>query len=105
MRAEADAILAAIPTSAFVIAMDERGEQWTSVKMSKVVEEKMVRGTRHVVFIIGGADGLDPKIRDRADKVLALSKMTLTHEMARMFLVEQIYRSMTIIRGEPYHRV
>jgi 23S rRNA (pseudouridine1915-N3)-methyltransferase len=80
-----------------VIALDERGEAVTSRDLAELLG-------RHgsLDFLVGGADGLDPAVR--ADRTLRLSRLTLTHEMARLLLVEQIYRGLTILRGMPYHR-
>jgi 23S rRNA (pseudouridine1915-N3)-methyltransferase len=82
-----------------VIALDERGEAVTSRDLAELLG-------RHgsLDFLVGGADGLDPAVRARADRTLRLSRLTLTHEMARLLLVEQIYRGLTILRGMPYHR-
>lgn len=82
-----------------VVALDETGEHFTSRDLSKLLG-------RHggLSFIVGGADGLDPAVRQRADRTLCLGRLTLTHEMARLVLMEQIYRGLTILRGKPYHR-
>ncbi len=86
-------------TATFVVAMDERGDDLTSVDLATLL------GTHgSLSFLIGGADGLAPAIRDRADRMLRLSSLTLTHEWARVLLLEQIYRGLTILRGMPYHR-
>jgi 23S rRNA (pseudouridine1915-N3)-methyltransferase len=82
-----------------VIALDERGEAIDSLGFADLLG-------RHgsLAFLIGGADGLDDSVRDRADQVLRLSRLTLTHEWARALLLEQIYRGLSILRGLPYHR-
>ena len=103
-REEGAALLGAAPRDAILVAMDERGEAWTSAQLAAWVEERMIRGTRYVAFTIGGPEGLDEEVRSAADTVLSLSSMTLPHDMARTLLAEQLYRAMTIIRGEPYHR-
>lgn len=86
------------------IAMDERGKQMTSKQFAALIERWMTRGERHVAFFIGSASGLDAEFREGCDHVMALSAMTLPHEVARVILSEQLYRAMTIIRGEPYHK-
>lgn len=86
------------------VAMDERGEALTSVELARRVEQWMTYGQHHVAFFIGSANGLDPDFRARCDSALSLSAMTLPHEMARVLLAEQLYRAMTIIRNEPYHK-
>jgi 23S rRNA (pseudouridine1915-N3)-methyltransferase len=82
-----------------VAAMDERGEEITSRGLADLLGS---HGSP--VFLIGGADGLGPGVRERADRVLRLSALTLTHEMARVLLAEQIYRGLCILRNHPYHR-
>ncbi len=104
VAAEADSLLGALPASGTVVVMDERGRQESSEALAAFIESQMVYGRDDLSFVIGGALGLDERVRQRADKVLALSKMTLPHELARVVLVEQLYRAMTILRGEPYHK-
>jgi 23S rRNA (pseudouridine1915-N3)-methyltransferase len=82
-----------------VVALDEKGEAVTSVGLSE-----LLGAHGDVAFLIGGADGLGPAARERADRTLRLSRLTLTHEMARLLLAEQVYRGLTILRGMPYHR-
>jgi len=82
-----------------VVAMDEHGEDLTSRDLAG-----LLGGHGGISFLIGGADGLGPDVRARADRTIRLSSMTLTHEMARMLLAEQIYRGLSILRGKPYHR-
>lgn len=101
---EGDALWAAASSPTVSVALDERGEQLTSRQLASWVDEWMVSGTRVVSFFIGSANGLDPAFRRQCQRRLALSKMTLPHEMARFLLAEQLYRAMSIIRGEPYHR-
>jgi len=82
-----------------VIAMDEKGEDLTSVDLSR-----LLGAHGDICFLIGGADGLGETARRRAGRTVRLSSLTLTHEMARLLLVEQVYRGLTILRGMPYHR-
>jgi 23S rRNA (pseudouridine1915-N3)-methyltransferase len=100
---EAAALLARIGPRERVVALDERGEEPTSVAFAGRVR-RWVEGGQDVALVIGGADGLARAILDRAGETLALSKMTLAHRLARLMLVEQLYRAMTILRGEPYHK-
>ncbi len=86
------------------IALDERGAAWTSQTLASQLEQWMVRGERHVALFVGSANGLDVGFRQGCEHQLALSAMTLPHELARVVLAEQLYRAMTILRGEPYHR-
>ncbi len=83
-----------------IITLSEEGEQFTSLKFS----ERYKNQEQDLVFIIGGPDGLTKEVKEASDEILSLSGMTFIHEMARLFLIEQIYRSQKIIRGEKYHR-
>ena len=82
-----------------VVAMDELGEDLTSSEFAQ-----LIGGHGGISFLIGGADGLGPEARQRAQRTIRLSSMTLTHEMARVLLAEQVYRGLSILRGKPYHR-
>jgi 23S rRNA (pseudouridine1915-N3)-methyltransferase len=92
-----------IPDGAFVITLDQRGKSLRSEQLADLMNEHMVRGIPEWVLLIGGPYGLSDAMRDRADLVMSLSPMTLTHQMARLLLLEQLYRCCTIIRNEPYH--
>jgi len=100
---ETELLLQRISPFSFVVALDERGESVRSEELSRFIGKHMLDGTQDVTFLIGGAYGLSDKVQQRADMTLALSVMTLTHQMARLLLLEQIYRAMTILRNEPYH--
>ena len=86
-----------------VVLLDERGKELTSREFSAMIERRMVQGLKRLVFIIGGPYGFSQDVYARADEKLSLSRMTFTHEMVRLFFTEQLYRAMTIMRGEPYH--
>lgn len=101
--AESDKLLARIPEGAFVVALDERGKQLASEELAELMNRHMIDGTAEWLLIIGGPFGLSREVKQRADLMLSLSAMTLTHQMARLLLLEQLYRSCTIIRNEPYH--
>jgi 23S rRNA (pseudouridine1915-N3)-methyltransferase len=104
VEVEDDAALARKwPTQGETIAMEVGGESWSTERFARHLGEKMLRGGRAITFAIGGADGLPAALVARADVRLSLSAMTLPHRMARLVLLEQIYRALTIIRGEPYH--
>ncbi len=92
-----------IPAGSFVIALDQRGKSLSSVQLSDLMSDHMVRSIPEWTLLIGGPYGLSESLRKRADLVLSLSAMTLTHQMARLLLLEQLYRCCTIIRNEPYH--
>lgn len=101
--AEGEKILATLTTADYVVLLDEHGKEYTSVEFSSFIEKQMIAGRRKVVFVVGGPYGFSQEVYNRADSLLSLSKMTFNHEMVRLFFVEQIYRGMTILRGEPYH--
>ena len=98
------ALLRRIPTGADIIALEAGGEAWDTAKLTAYVEKSMVHGTKAVVFLIGGSDGLPRAAVERASLRLSLSAMTLPHRLARVVLCEQIYRALSIIKGEPYSR-
>lgn len=102
-EAEGEIILSKLQNSDFVILLDERGKEYTSMEFSSFLEKQMVAGRKKVVFVVGGPYGFSQAVYDRADGKVSLSKMTFNHEMVRLFFTEQVYRSMTILRGEPYH--
>ncbi|MBI2992997.1 MAG: 23S rRNA (pseudouridine(1915)-N(3))-methyltransferase RlmH [Gammaproteobacteria bacterium] len=103
LRAEAKAILKAIPGNALVVALDERGRQQNTAGLARELAEWMETG-RSVALVIGGADGLDASVIDGADAVWSLSSLTLPHGLVRVLLLEQLYRAWTILKGHPYHR-
>jgi 23S rRNA (pseudouridine1915-N3)-methyltransferase len=86
------------------VLLDERGVERTSEEFAEWLGERALHGAREIAFIVGGADGFSDAFRKEADLLLALSRMTLTHEWARVLLLEQIYRGFTILRGYPYPR-
>jgi 23S rRNA (pseudouridine1915-N3)-methyltransferase len=90
--------------SDLLVALDERGEQVTSRKLAAMVGEWMNRGLSEVTLVIGGPDGLPPEIREAAGVRLGLSKLTLPHRLARLVLVEQLYRALAILRNVPYQK-
>jgi 23S rRNA (pseudouridine1915-N3)-methyltransferase len=103
--AEAEALLAAAPDGALIVALDERGKTLTSEELAQWIGRRRDGGEANLAFLIGGADGLDARVLDRSDLVLSLGRMTWPHLMARLMLVEQLYRAHTILTGHPYHRV
>jgi 23S rRNA (pseudouridine1915-N3)-methyltransferase len=103
MAAEGARILSAIPPRCRTVALDEKGRQWTTVKLADSISGWMKNGG-DTAFIIGGADGLDANIKNSADEVLALSALTLPHALARVLLAEQLYRALSLIKRHPYHR-
>lgn len=101
---ERDAILAAIPERAQVILLEIGGRQRSSEKLSKHLDELALSGKSAIAFIIGGSEGVDEVVRKRADETLSFGSITLPHNLARVVLLEQIYRACKISRGEPYHK-
>lgn len=100
---EGSLILDNLDNSDFVVLLDEKGKEYSSVAFSSFMEQKMISGIKKIVFIIGGPYGFSQDVYNRANSKLSLSKMTFSHQMVRMIFTEQLYRAMTIIKGEPYH--
>jgi 23S rRNA (pseudouridine1915-N3)-methyltransferase len=92
-----------LPTRGEIIALEPGGHAWTTEELAKHVEKQMLHGTPAIAFLIGGALGLPKDVVAKASRRLSLSNLTLPHRLARVVLCEQLYRAMTIIRGEPYH--
>ncbi|MDE5567772.1 MAG: 23S rRNA (pseudouridine(1915)-N(3))-methyltransferase RlmH [Muribaculaceae bacterium] len=101
--AEGALILSSVDSRDFVILLDERGKEFTSREFAAYVDKKTLSLPGNLVFVIGGPYGFSQEVYDRANDKVSLSKMTFSHEMVRLFFVEQLYRAMTILRGEPYH--
>lgn len=99
---EGKLILKALKSSDLLILLDERGKEYRSVEFADFLQKKFSQG-RDIVFVIGGAYGFSPEVYDRADSMLSLSKMTFSHQMVRTIFVEQLYRALTILKGESYH--
>lgn len=102
-KAEGDAILKHIATADNVILLDEKGKSFSSVGFSKLLQKKMNSGLKTLVFVIGGPYGFGEDVYNRANGKISLSSMTFSHQMVRLFFVEQLYRAFTILRNEPYH--
>lgn len=101
---EGEVLLAQLQPSDHVTLLDERGEVMTSRRFAQSLDKRMASGAlKRMVFVIGGPYGFSQAVYDRANAKLSLSAMTFSHEMVRLFFIEQIYRAMTILRGEPYH--
>ena len=86
-----------------VILLDERGKEFSSVELAKIIQDKISYVGKDIVYVIGGAYGFSDAVYQRADSKLSLSRMTFSHQMVRAIFAEQIYRAFTIMRGEPYH--
>lgn len=101
--AEGEQILQCVQPGDYVVLLDERGKEFTSREFSQFVERRMAVSSRNIIFVVGGPYGFSKAVYDRADDKISMSRMTFSHEMVRLFFVEQLYRAMTILRGEPYH--
>lgn len=103
MAAEKLRIEAALPDHCRLVALDERGSDLTTVKLAQRLESWQT-DARPVCLLIGGADGLDPELKQRADEMIRLSSLTLPHGLAKLLLCEQLYRAVSVLKGHPYHR-
>ena len=103
LRREGERLSAQIPQGAYLIVLDVGGEEMSSEKFSARIDRLMLMGESHIAFLVGGPFGLSDELRQRADLRLSFSQFTLPHQLIRLFLIEQIYRSFKISRHEPYH--
>ena len=97
-------LLQAVPPGAEIVVLDSRGKQFSSEQFSQKIDQWEMQGKKQICYLIGGPDGHAPAVIAAADLLISLSKMTFTHDMARMLLVEQLYRAHTIKAGEQYHK-
>jgi len=100
---EGELILGQIQNSDVLILLDEKGKQYTSMEFSQFLQKKMNSGIKNLMLVIGGPYGFSDAIYNRCNGKISLSKMTFSHQMVRLFFVEQLYRGFTILRNEPYH--
>ena len=100
---EGELILKQVTPGDSVILLDERGKEYRSVEWAEWIRQRLARGGKGLVFVIGGAYGFSQAVYDRAEGMISLSRMTFSHQMVRTVFAEQLYRAFTIIRGEPYH--
>lgn len=100
---EAELILKHLVPSDHVVLLDEGGDEFTSVAFSQYLSKKMLASVQNLVFIVGGPYGFDKILSTRSNEKISLSRMTFSHQMVRLFFVEQVYRALTILKGEPYH--
>ncbi len=108
-EAEAEQIVKALPgesggSERFIVCLDSRGWQPTSEEFSEFVDARAIDGCKDLVFVIGGPTGIDEKIKSMANGTLSFGKITLPHNLARVVLLEQVYRAFKISKGEPYHK-
>ena len=102
-KAEGDEILKRISNSDSLVLLDENGKSLSSMGFSTYLQKKMNSGLKNLVFAIGGPYGFSEDVYNRSNEKLSLSKMTFSHQMVRLFFIEQLYRGFTILRNEPYH--
>lgn len=100
---EGDILLKNIQPSDRLILLDENGKEFNSLQFADFVQQQMNSGLRNLIFVVGGPYGFSDDVYKRANGKVALSKMTFSHQMVRLFFVEQLYRAMTILKNEPYH--
>lgn len=103
LRDESSKILKTIMPLDFVVVLDEKGKQFSSLEMSREIQKILNRSYSRMIFVIGSAYGIDDELKKRADIILSFSRFTFTHQMIRLMLVEQVYRAMTILKNESYH--
>ena len=103
MKKEGELILKQIQNSDHLVLLDDKGKDFTSQKFAQKLQQWMLSGKKRLVFVVGGAYGLSDEIYKRGNEKLSLSKMTFSHQMVRLFFVEQLYRGYTILNNEPYH--
>jgi len=100
---EGEAVINKLKSDDYLILLDEKGKHFTSVEFSKFLEKQFHLGKKRIIFLIGGAFGFSEQLYQRANSKISLSKMTFSHQMIRIFALEQLYRAMTIMKNEPYH--
>ncbi len=100
---EGELILAQVETSDTLVLLDEKGKQFTSISFSNYLQKKMNSGLKKLILVIGGPYGFSETVYSRCNEKISLSSMTFSHQMVRLFAVEQLYRAFTILRNEPYH--
>jgi 23S rRNA (pseudouridine1915-N3)-methyltransferase len=103
MQNEGKAILKSIKDNAFLVLLDEKGKEFSSEGFARWLQNVMNQSTQNLYFVIGGAYGFSPGLQNRADMKISLSRMTFSHQIIRLIFAEQLYRALTIIKGEPYH--
>ena len=100
---EGELILKKLSTTDQLVLLDEKGKEFRSIKFSKYLQKKMLSGIKQLVFVIGGPYGFSDAVYKKATGKISLSKMTFSHQMIRLFVIEQLYRGFTILKNEPYH--
>ncbi|MDT0607222.1 23S rRNA (pseudouridine(1915)-N(3))-methyltransferase RlmH [Croceitalea rosinachiae] len=102
-RKEGEALLKLVSPSDALVLLDEKGKQFTSIEFSQLLQKRMNSGLKNLILVIGGPYGFSEEVYKRATQKIGLSKMTFSHQMVRLFIIEQLYRGFTILKNEPYH--
>lgn len=102
-KEEGEKVLAKLQSDDYLVLLDENGKEFTSVDLANWMEKRMNQSPRRLIFLIGGAFGFSDAVYERAQEKISLSRLTFSHQMVRLFLMEQLYRAMTILKNEPYH--
>ncbi len=102
-KEEGKMLLAKLGPDDYLVLLDEHGKEFSSMGLAQWLERRLTASNRKMIFLIGGAFGFSPDVYARANEQIALSKLTFSHQMVRLFFLEQLYRAMTILRNEPYH--
>lgn len=100
---EGEQILSKVQNSDFLVLLDENGKQFSSEAFSEYIQKRLNSGLKHLIFVIGGPYGFSEEVYKKANAKISLSKMTFSHQMVRLFFTEQVYRTFTILKNEPYH--
>lgn len=100
---EGELILKKVQNSDFMVLLDENGKEFTSIKFADYLQKRLNSGLKQLIFVIGGPYGFSPEVYQRANAKIALSRLTFSHQMVRLFFTEQLYRAFTILKNEPYH--
>ena len=103
IKKEGELILKQLQNSDYLVLLDDKGKDFTSPKYAQKLQQWMLSGKKRVVFVVGGAYGFSEQVYKRGNEKISLSKMTFSHQMVRLFFVEQLYRAFTILNNEPYH--
>jgi 23S rRNA (pseudouridine1915-N3)-methyltransferase len=100
---EGESILKSLQAGDYIVLLDDKGKEYTSVQFASYIEKTMHTAVKRLIFVVGGPYGFSQAVYDRANEKMTLSRMTFSHQMARLIFVEQLYRAMTILNNEPYH--
>ncbi|MCX6717685.1 MAG: 23S rRNA (pseudouridine(1915)-N(3))-methyltransferase RlmH [Candidatus Taylorbacteria bacterium] len=103
IKKESESILKNIESGDYLVVLDERGKSLSTIELADFVEKRMIASDKRIVFVVGGAYGVDEEVLQRANFIWSLSKLTFPHQLVRLILSESIYRAISVIKKEPYH--